>query len=338
MHSLDVVFVGPCGNTHICGSLDRAARDLGLTSAVRDTSEAYAGPALFRKFFWHLGDRRPPRLRRFSADLLDRLAKNPPSVLVTLGPAPVRSAALQELRNRGVLCVNYSTDDPFNPAVRARWHLRDLPAYDIIFTTRRANITDLQRHGCSDVRYLQFAYDQRLSGTLDFRSQSAAPNLDVLFVGGADADRAEFFAAYLRCGPTPTLVGAYWERYGHTRELSLGTRPVESVRELTARAYVNICLVRRANRDGHVMRSFEIPAVGGFMLAEDTGEHREIFGPEGRCVLYFRTPEEAAQKSRWAIANPDERHRMASAAHDLITRGANTYNHRLKTLLGMSRE
>ncbi|MGH9552908.1 MAG: CgeB family protein [Terriglobales bacterium] len=338
MHLPDVAFVGPCGNTHICSSLDRAARDLGLKSSVRDTREAYAGTAFVRKFLWHFGDRRPPRLQRFSADLLERLAGNLPSVLVTLGPAPVSGAALHELRNRGVLCVNYSTDDPFNPAVMARWHLRDLPAYDIVFTTRRANVADLQRQGCSDVRYLQFAYDPHLFGTLSSGNQSPARELEVLFIGGADADRAEFFAAFLRCGPTPTLVGAYWERYSHTRALSLGTRPVASVRELTARACINICLVRRANRDGHVMRSFEIPAVGGFMLAEDTGEHREIFGPEGRCVLYFRTPLEAAQKSRWVIANPGDRHRMASAAHDLIRRGANTYGDRLKTLLGMTRE
>ena len=74
------------------------------------------------------------------------------------------------------------------------------------------------------------------------------------------------------------------------------------------------------------------------MLAEDTGEHREIFGQEGNCVLYFRTPEEAAQKSLWAIANSGARHRMARAAHNLITGGANTYRDRLETLLGVTEE
>ena len=100
-----------------------------------------------------------------------------------------------------------------------------------------------------------------------------------------------------------------------------------------ARTAVNICLVRRANRDGHVMRSFEIPAVGGFMLTEDTEEHRAFFGPEGQCVLYFKTPKEAAEKSHWAIANATERQRMAAAAHAKITRGGHTYTHRLQTML-----
>jgi spore maturation protein CgeB len=81
------------------------------------------------------------------------------------------------------------------------------------------------------------------------------------------------------------------------------------------------------------MRSFEIPACGGFMIAEDTAEHREIFGPEGECVLYFANAEEAAHKTRQALADPAARRRMALAAHRRITRGANTYRDRLKQML-----
>ena len=36
------------------------------------------------------------------------------------------------------------------------------------------------------------------------------------------------------------------------------------------------------------MRSFEIAAVGGCLLAQDIDEHREIFGSEGEAVVYFR--------------------------------------------------
>jgi hypothetical protein len=36
------------------------------------------------------------------------------------------------------------------------------------------------------------------------------------------------------------------------------------------------------------MRSFEIAAVGGCMLARDIDEHREIFGSEGEAAVYFR--------------------------------------------------
>ena len=56
------------------------------------------------------------------------------------------------------------------------------------------------------------------------------------------------------------------------------------------------------------MRSFEIAAIGGCMLAEDTSEHREIFGRRWGGCLYFRTAREAAVQARALIANPTERH------------------------------
>ena len=66
-------------------------------------------------------------------------------------------------------------------------------------------------------------------------------------------------------------------------------------------AKVNLCLVRRAKRDGHVMRSFEIAAVGGCMLAQDTDEHREIFGPEGEAVRLFSRRAAPARARCYAI-------------------------------------
>ena len=81
------------------------------------------------------------------------------------------------------------------------------------------------------------------------------------------------------------------------------------------------------------MRSFEIPAIGGFMLAEDTQDHRGLFGPEGQCVLYFASPAEAIEKVSWALENPVERQRMAKAAHERIVKGNNTYRDRLEQML-----
>ena len=96
---------------------------------------------------------------------------------------------------------------------------------------------------------------------------------------------------------------------------------------------VSLILVRRANRDGSAMRSFEIPACGACCVAEDTDEHREMFGPDGEAVLYFRTPEELVRRVREAFANPELRKRLRRNAHQAITGRPNTYVDRLKTML-----
>src|SRR5437899_1069838 len=55
------------------------------------------------------------------------------------------------------------------------------------------------------------------------------------------------------------------------------------------------------------MRSFEIPAIGTSMLAEDTSEHRALFGREGDAVLYFGTIPEMTDKLNWLLENDGDR-------------------------------
>jgi spore maturation protein CgeB len=184
------------------------------------------------------------------------------------------------------------------------------------------------------VHYLSFGYDESLFASWTCPGDSQAH--DVLFVGGADPDRVAFMTEFMRHGPPVAVVGGYWERYPAFRSYALGIKPPEIIRALTAAAKVNLCLVRRANRDGHVMRSFEIAAAGGCMLAEDTDEHRDIFGPEGEATVYFRNAKEATECARVLLCNPSERKRLAAALHRRIVGGAHTYADRLATILGIA--
>jgi spore maturation protein CgeB len=84
------------------------------------------------------------------------------------------------------------------------------------------------------------------------------------------------------------------------------------------------------------MRTFEIAALGGCMVVEDTSEHREIFGEEGLCVLYFSTPEEAAKKIGYLLSNAMERRRLSEAVRFRVTSEANTYTDRLREILSVA--
>ena len=254
MPPLDLLVVGPKGNTHIASSFERATKELGLAAHVEDTTAAYRGPGAPKALLWRLCGRRPYRLRGFSAYVLSFAEGRAVRNLVTIGQAPMTARTLDELRARGVRCVNWSTDDPWNPAHKGAWHLRSLRHYDAVFTPRLSNIGDFRSLGCTDVRHLPFGYDPALFSP---KPATAGKRLDVLFVGSADADRAAFIRDFMQVGPTPALVGAYWDRFPQLGALDLGCKSAAELCELTAGAAVNLCLVRRANRDGHVMRSFE---------------------------------------------------------------------------------
>jgi spore maturation protein CgeB len=284
-----------------------------------------------RSVSWRFNDRRPLRLANFGAGVLEACEQARPQTVIATGAAPLTATALQALRGLGIVCVNYSTDDPWNPTQTANWFLQALPYYDLILTTRRANISDFQHIGCTDVRYLPFGYDDELFGSSGGSMRGDAR--EVLFVGGADKERVAFVYEFIGAGPPITLVGEYWRTAKQLRPFALGQRTPNEVRELTSKAKINLCLVRRANRDGHVMRSFEIAALGGCMLAENTVEHQEIFGPDREAVVYFRTPREAAERACSLLADPVERARLSVAVRARILSGAHTYRDRLVSIL-----
>ena len=69
------------------------------------------------------------------------------------------------------------------------------------------------------------------------------------------------------------------------------------------------------------------------MLAEDTAEHRDIFGRDGQAVVYFRTPEDAVARARALLADDAERARLSAAARQCIATGGHTYRDRLNAML-----
>lgn len=327
--ALRIGIVGMGGDEHLGGSLVRAARSLGHDAELFDAAEAWGGSRLVRAFNWRFRDRLPTAGRAWFTRLRAALEHSKSDVVVATGMAPLDRTLLRALRARGVATVNFSTDDPWNPAMASRWFQESLPEYDIVFTPRRSNAADFARAGCADVRYLPFGYDPRLLSA----PKLAVPAHDVVFVGGADDDRAEFMRRFMRHGPAPALVGGYWQRYRDLSAHALGVKVWEEVAALTRAARVNLCLVRRANRDGHVMRSLEIAACGGCLLAEDTADHRELFGPAGETALYFSSPEEAAHLARRLLADPVARKSLAARLERRIAGGGHSYADRIGTMV-----
>lgn len=335
---MKVLIVGYRGGTHIGGCLERAAFQLRLDVRLIEARLAMEAPVWLKRFNWWFLGRRPTWLKGFSKHVLELCKRWRPHYLVTTGIAPLETGVVRQMSSLGICKVNYLTDDPWNPAHRAPWFLKTLSLYEHIFTPRKQNLKALKNLGCRRVSYLPFGYAPELH-FLEMPATSegkAKFDCDVVFVGGADRDRVPYIAALIQAGFNVGLYGSYWERFAGMRPYTRGQADPQTLRRAISRAKVALCLVRRANRDGHCMRTFEIPAIGACMLTEDTEEHREIFGDEANAVVYFRTVPEMLKKLSWLLAHDDERRRLARAAHRLITDGPNTYKDRLATMIRAS--
>jgi len=329
MSAARVIIAGQAGGTHVGSSLLRAADELGMDAWLLDVACAYAGPRLVRSIAWRAA-RRAPRGRSFGVALLRMVEERAADLVLAVGLAPIEPTVLRELGARGVRRVAFLTDDPWNPALCGpRWR-RTLPQYDRIFTTRTANLVDLRAAGCRRVTWLPFGYDPVL-----FRPPAERPeeDHDVVFAGGADADRAPLFAALAEAGFSVALYGGYWNRFRGTRALARGHADPAALPDILAAGRVALCLVRRANRDGHAMRSLELPAVGTCMLVEDTPEHRVLLGEDGEAVVYFSDPPSMRARLEALLEAPAERRRLAAAVHARVTAGGHTYRQRLLALM-----
>lgn len=328
----NLLIIGNPEKYHIGHHIHFAAQNLNIPNYFYDVRKAFAGNKWIDKIPWILG-RRPALLNKFSREALDLCKKGRVSHLITIGIIPPEKKTLYLLGELKIQRINYSTDDPWNRLHHAPWFLESIPFYDHIFTTRTSNISDFFRSGCKSVHYLPFAYSPEIHFSAEsFGEQNVENGFDVLFIGGGDPDRVPFVHALIQSGFKVGLFGGYWDRFKETRKYAGGHLTPEEIRQVTFKSKICLCLMRRANRDDNVMRSFEIPAMGGCMLAEDTKGHREIFGDDGKFVMYFKDIREMLEKTEYLIRNVDVRRRLADSAHELIAHGKHTYQDRLASM------
>lgn len=329
-----ILFVGTTGTYHLGAYFHKAADELGLDAHMIDARAAFDAPRWWLRVNWHLLGHRPPNLRTFSKEVLATGQRLQPDLVIFVGFAPITLQALQALRTQGIRCATYLADDPWNAVHRSRRVLSMLPYYDHIFTPRQANLAQLRALGVP-TSYLPFAYQPEHH----FIERPPAAdanryNCDLMFYGGGDHDRLAIIEPLIEAGFRVRLYGGYWERFPHMRPHAHGIVVGSALRHAVACAKVSLCLVRSANRDGHVMRTYEVPAMGGCMLTEDTAEHRAILGDEGEeTTRYFTTAQQAIEQLHRLLADAPQRQRLAERAHARITSEPNTYQDRLKTLL-----
>lgn len=327
----NILLVGYSQNYQVGAHLLRAAIELGIPHTFADVNNAFSENRLIQAFYWRFLGKRPQKLSKFSSYVVDlcRVAKF--SHIITIGIAPLTSEALEMIGKLGIKRINFLTDDPWNRNHKASWFLNALKNYDRVFSPRTSNLNELKVWGCKWVGHLPFGYASchfLIGGVFPPESE-----IDVVFVGGGDKDRYPFAFRLQSIGIKLALFGGGWNAFPDLKKSWKGIGDVDKIRKISGVAKITLCLVRKANRDGHVMRSFEAPASGACMVVEDTPEHREIFGPDGKCVRYFSGLEQMELLVRNLLSNSEERETLRKAVFAKITNGSNRYCDRLSTML-----
>ena len=339
-HGVDVLVAGIKEAPHVGGIFLRSLEELGYSVAFADENDAFGlldRPPL-RSIVWRLNGMMPTRIGRFNQNLLDTALRTRPRAIISVKGSYIFPETLRSIRSRtGAVLINYSTDDPFNPASSNRHILNSLPLWDIYATPRPHLIPELSQHSGARMVSLPWAFDPSLHFPEEFVSEEERMRYecDVVFIGVCDQDRLpmlEMLAA--RDDIRVRLYGG--GRYKYSRILRRrhhGFAVGREYRCVLKGAKIALSLNRLGNRDTHVMRTFEIPACGTFMLAERSEDQRAFF-KEDREAAYFADGAEMMRKIDRYLAREDDRQAIARNGYVQATTGGHTYTERLRTLMG----
>ena len=337
---MKILLIGTGEAPHLGGIFRRSLEALGHRVAFADESSAFGPLDRFDVTGLLARVRRdlPTRFAAFQESVLRLAREFSPDLIFSVKGSYLSPDVLHTLkRSTDALLLNYSTDHPFNPAANTRYIAECVPLWDVYATPRAHTISELAQYCKGPVLYLPFGYDPDLHfpETNISPAERLAFGSDLVFIGTCDRDRMSILSFVADIDGIDVRFYGGGKRYklqGKLRRRLNGFAVGRDYRLALNCSQMSLCLVRRANRDTHVMRTFEIPACGSFMLAERTGEHAEMFA-EDREAVYFSDKEELRDKAIYYLKHEPARQRIARAGFERVVSGRNTYRDRLASLL-----
>ena len=319
----------------------RGAQQAGL-DPKRDLLVAYTSPApafspsmecLRGKVYYRLADRRSWEWWGFQRKLVALIEQQTPRLVLVTGILPLAPRVFDAIRASGGRVVNYLTDDPWNPIHRRRCFLRNLRDYDHIFSTKEALRPRLEAAGTPSTSWLPFGYDPELHHPIDLIEPEPA---DVLFVGTGATERLPWLEALADLpGLRRRIHGNSWEGLSTPGWEKAPAVVGEDYCRASGSARIVLGLLRQANGDLSTDRSYEIGAIGGCGLYQDTSEHRTLLEnyPDAG---FFKDPSELRARVQTLLSDSELQQRLRQAGAVALRKAEHTYGARLQTILEWS--
>ena len=229
--------------------------------------------------------------------------------------------------------VHYSPDDVGNSYNTTPEYLEHESAWDLVVTTKRHNVPELEARGARRVKFVRSAYDPAWHRPC---AKRGARQYLVGFIGAERPDRAGLVTRLgAEHGKKLLVRGPGWRRKpgllatGATVGGAVyGDHFAAAVASVTA----NLVLLNSDNRDTHTCRTFEIPATGGLFVGERTDEHAELLAEGTECLL-FSDEEELRDILHRCAQRPEQAEQIAAAGHRRVTTEAHRYVDRAREIV-----
>lgn len=313
-----IFYIGPLWQGSTC--LHRYLALTELDHLVFPFDTEYYFPSMYKGF--HTLIRKigfGPRLWRMNHDITARVKEFKPDLIwidkgLLIAPKTLRD--FKKLPNFPLL-IHYSPDDMMNPDNQSRFYLRSVPLYDIHITTKTPNVNELKALGARKVCFMDNKYRVAVHRPVPISNADREMyGGEIGFIGSYEKERANSMNHIAQCGLRVRIWGPGWKNrdFSPHPNLLIENRALwgEEYPRVICSTDINLCFLRKVNRDRQTTRSMEIPACGGFMVAERTDEHLRLF-QEDEEVVFFSSDDELVEKLRYYTGHPEDRLRIARA-------------------------
>ena len=211
--------------------------------------------------------------------------------------------------------ISYSPDNMALRHNQSQQYLQCIPLYDYIITNKSYILENMRNLGAKNILFVNNSYAETFHHPFELTDREKS-NLggDVGFIGAWEKERCASVLYLADHGVKVKVFGdAKWNKYinynpnlqimGHSLQGDDYSKSIQAFR-------ISLCFLRKMNFDKQTTRSVEIPACGGFMLAERTDEHLNMF-KENEEAVYFSSNEELLEKCQYYLAHDEERKAIA---------------------------
>jgi spore maturation protein CgeB len=227
--------------------------------------------------------------------------------------------------------IGFSPDDMNARHNQSLNFLESLSCYDFFITTKSYNVKELKLLGANQVFFVNNGFDletfkpyKKITGI--FKNL----NKDICFIGTYEKQRANSIYFLALNGLIVNVFGNDWNKMKKKhKNILIHNRPLYGPDFAMACGYfkINLCFLRKINRDLQTTRSVEIPACGGFMLSERSVEHEYLF-EDGKETIFFDSDKDLLKKCIYYLDNENKRVKI-SLAGEKRTKKSNYSNFKI---------
>jgi len=336
---LNILFTSTLSNGSTGFELFKAfknKKNIKIYSLFNDTkSTLFKKNTLIERFLWKL--KLPYDEINLNKKLLDYDLSNI-DILFTIKGNTIKPSTLKVIKIKypNIKILSWSQDDMYAWHNRSIYYTLGLKYYDLVITQKSYNVNELKQLGAKKVLFQNKAYSKYLHKKHICNKYIC----DIVFIGDYEDDRFNKMLFLANHGLKINIFGPNWDRKVKMKHDNLiFSKPIigENYAETLSCSKISLCFLKKANRDLQTSRSIEIPACGGFMIAERTNEHKKLF-EEDKEAVYFDRQEELLEKIQYYLKNEEERINMAKAGYERTRSSGYSYDDRVEEMIKVINE